>query len=274
MRRSPRKFLNHTGGLALIEFALIFPFLFVLLFAGIEVVRWIYIQQKLEKAGHVVSDVVARYMPAGVAPAGSPPGTVVAGQISVDEIVYNVFPIPARVMGTSSTGGVGGFSPPENQSIIITSVSHNNTGNVINWQIGAPGRFGIAANDYNQLAGCDLMQPVNCVKSVVNGLGVTQINPSVRGTVAGFNGDPFTPTGKNTKDQIAQFPLRDGENMIISEIFYKYTPLLTLFAEETHLENVTHISVILKPKIYAKRTFFTPRNGDLTALPPAYPVIP
>jgi hypothetical protein len=260
MIRSPRKFLNHTGGLAFIEFALVFPFLFVLLFGCVEVVRMIYIQQKVEKAGHVISDVVARYMPAT--------NTPTAGQISVDEINNNVFPIFGRIMGAPSTGGSGGFGQAANQAVIVTSISRIGGNDIINWQIASPG-----TNQDNQMDACDGLTPNNCTISVVNGRRVGQVSPSVRFQPADFRGDTATQTGGSVLQVMTNSSLLEGENMVISEVFFRYKPLLTLFLEDTNLASATHISVILKPRIYTKRTFFIPRNGALRALPPVFPLI-
>lgn len=238
MRRPLKHFLKHDGGVALFEFALVFPFLFVLLFGGIEVVRLLYIQQKVEKAGYVIADVITRYLPA-VNPLG-------AGQLSEAEMNTNIFPLFGRIMGE--------FKDPTKQAVIVTSVSMKSGTMSINWQISSPG-----ANTDNTMNTCDTFG--NCTTSIVNGATPGKANAAVIGTKPTFTGDAATVLGAS--------PLPDNENLIVTEVFFYYTPILQNLLQG--MSGVSHISFYLQPRIYAKRTFFTPRNGALAYLPTTFP---
>ena len=236
------RFLRSHQGVALIEFAIVFPFFFLLLFGGIEITRLILIQQKLEKAGYVLADIVTQYTPATA--------TAAAGEISVAEITSNVFPQLNRIMAP--------YADTTRQAAIMTSVEKLNGNLFIRWQIAGAG----------SLSGCDSQPTPTCVRSVVNDLPPSAITGAVRGTTPSFPGPEaaaiagFVPTVTNSA------------NFVVSEVFYQYQPIL-----QTLLQGVGGASTgaggfnfFLPARIYVKRTYFTPRNGSLLALPPTFPV--
>ena len=233
-----KRFLRHERGVALFEFVLVFPFLFVLMVGGIEVIKLMFIQQRIEKVGYVIGDVVTRYQPAT-----NPLGP---NQITELEMNTNVFPIFGRLMGQ--------MKDPTKQAVIVTSVSMKSGTMHINWQISSPG-----ANTDNTLNGCDTFG--NCTTSVVNGASPGGVNAGVKNTVPNFTGDAASV--------LAASPLPDNENMIVTEVFYMYTPVFQSLLQNTSA--VTHINFFLQPHLYAKRTFLTPRNGALIYLPPTFP---
>jgi Flp pilus assembly pilin Flp len=235
-----RRFLRQNEGVALIEFVLIFPFIFLLLFGSIETVRLMYIQQKLEKAGYVIADVITRYSPAA--------NPLVAGQISEAEMNANIFPILGRLMSE--------FKDPTKQAAIVTSIQKQAGVKRIMWQIASPS----GGSTDNTLTGCDAQAPANCVLSVVNGLSPGAITGAVVNTPTAF---PAAEEGV-----LATMP--DGENLIVSEVFFYYRPILQTVLQATG--GAFGTSFFLTPRIYIKRTYFVPRNGDLLKLPPTFPV--
>ncbi len=246
--RSPKKFLKAERGVALIEFALVFPFLFVLLFGCVEVIRLMYIHQKQEKAGYVIADVMTRYLPAT-----NPVG---AKQLTEAEVNTNIFPIFGRIMGEPLQGG---FKDATRQAIILTSVTKTATNMVINWQITSPN----PASTDNTLTTCDSVG--NCPKSIVNGAVPGPTSVAVKGTAATFTNDPTS----DAAGQLAANPMNTGENMIVSEVFFMYTPLLQNLLQG--MSSVSRINFFLQPHLYVKRTFFIPRNGSQLYLPPTFP---
>jgi len=248
-----KRFLIHRGGVALIEFALVFPVFFLLLFGGIEINRLILIQQKLEKAGYVVADIVTQYNPATL--------TAASGEISIDELNINVFPQLARMMEN--------YSDPNRQSTILTSLHiRPPTGTrivTIDWQIAGGG--GLSGT-------CDGLVPNTCAVSIVNGLAPSAITPAVRNTVATFP----TAEGANALALIKALPEGDGADytVVVNEVFYFYQPLLGSLVEDVGLaggNGFAGYKFYLKPKIYVKRTYFVPRiETKLFDLPPTFPV--
>lgn len=91
---------------ALIEFAIVFPILFVLLFGGIEVGRNILITLKVEKAGYVLTDILSQYAAAT--------GSRVAGEINTSTLDTQVFPQFSTIMGS--------YADDEKQRVIFTAV--------------------------------------------------------------------------------------------------------------------------------------------------------
>lgn len=55
-----RTFLHHEHGIAVTEFALIAPFLLLLLLGSIEIARYLQINQKADKIAYTAADVVAQ----------------------------------------------------------------------------------------------------------------------------------------------------------------------------------------------------------------------
>ena len=243
--RSHKRFLKHEGGVALIEFVLVFPFLFLLLFGGIEVIRLLYIQQKLEKAGYVIADVVTRYDPAQK--------PLQAGEISVAEMNTNVFPIMGRIMSE--------FKDPTKQAVIVTSIVNVSGTLKIQWQMGSPNP---GNTTYNSMSGTtDAFG--NTTKSMVNGLDVGAI------TAAVVNTTPTFP-GFSTESGLLTSGMPNGENVIISEVFFYYTPIMQSALQGVNTLFNSATPFYLSPKIYVKRTYFVPRNGNLVYLPPTFPV--
>lgn len=237
------RFLRSYHGVALIEFAIVFPFFFLLLFGGIEVTRLILIQQKLEKAGYVLADIVTQYQPATV--------TAAAGEVSAAEITNNVFPQLSRIMNP--------YADTTRQAAIMTSVEKLNGNLFVRWQIAGAG----------SLSGCDSQPIPTCVRSIVNNLAPAAITPAVRGTTPAFPAPEaaalagFVPTVTNSA------------NFVVSEVFYRYDPILQNLLRDVGgvSTGVGGFNFFLPSRIYVKRTYFTPRNGPLLALPPTFPVL-
>ncbi len=249
-----KQFLNHRGGVALIEFALVFPVFFLLLFGGIEITRLILIQQKLEKSGYVIADIVSQYRPATQIPA--------AGQISVAELNSNVFPQLPRMMET--------YSVPARQSAILTALRISGpvaTRTItIDWQ----------ATGGGTLSGtCDGLMPDTCAVSIVNGLAPASITNAVRGTTPTFP----TAEGVAARAFINAMPSQLASTdytLIVNEVFYFYRSLLGTLVRDVGVAGGTGFAgynFFLNPKIYVKRTYFVPRiEGKLFHLPPTFPV--
>ena len=122
LRRLKQKMLAlaaATQGVAMLEFAIVFPFFFLLLFGGIEITRLLIIQQQLERAGYTLADIVTQYTPATSAR--------VAGEINKTELVNNVFPQLSRIMSP--------YHDPTRQAIFITSIKKTAGQKLIQWQI-------------------------------------------------------------------------------------------------------------------------------------------
>lgn len=237
-------FLRSKHGVALIEFAIVFPFFFLLLFGGIEVTRLILIQQKLEKAGYVLADIATQYTPATL--------TAAAGEVSVAEITNNVFAQLSRIMDP--------YDDSTRQAAIMTSVEKLNGNLFIRWQIAGGG----------SLSGCDSEPTQNCVLSIVNNLAPSAITAAVSGTRPGgtFANDAATLAGV--------VPTQTGSvNLVVSEVFYRYDPILQSLLQGVGgaSTGVGGFNFFLPSRIYIKRTYFVPRNGPLLALPPAFPVL-
>lgn len=243
MRRPLFQFCRESGGVALIEFALVFPVFFVLLFGGIEISRLILIQQKLEKAGYVLADLVADTLPATTAGAN--------GEISAAEMTDNIFPVLGRIINP--------YGAPGRHVAIVTSVQSTGGALTINWQMAGGGT----------LSGCDTAPTPTCVRSIVNGLAPGDIGPAVAGQAA-----TFTPAENGLLAGYA--PLSGTGSIIVSEVFYAYQPILQQLLQEVGNaggEGFAGFDFFLPPRYYVKRTYFLPRKGDLPSLPPDFPVL-
>ncbi len=129
------RFARHTQGVALIEFALVTPFLLLLMLGAVELTRYSLVILKVQKSAYLITDVIAQY----------PPATLErkAGEINVTE-VQNVMNQYERLVGGDASKRV----------VILTSIDKLDAGvPVIRWQQSGGGTL---AND---------------VRSVVTGSG-------------------------------------------------------------------------------------------------------
>ncbi|MFM9889314.1 MAG: TadE/TadG family type IV pilus assembly protein [Rickettsiales bacterium] len=150
-----RTFLADCRAIALIEFAIVFPFLFVLLFGAIELGREGLIAQRVEKAGFVLSDITSQYPPAT--------GARNSDEISEAALVSDVLAQLQTMMG--------GYYSDDKQRIILTGLRREGGVVRIKWQKEGGGTLS------------------DGVVSSVNGLGPGAINASVKDTLASFAGD-------------------------------------------------------------------------------------
>lgn len=150
-----RQFLADRYAIALVEFAIVFPFLFVLLFGAIELGRNSLIAQRVEKAGFVLSDIASQFPPAT--------GERRSDEISQTALASDVFAQLQTMMG--------GYYSADKQRVILTGLRREGGVVRIKWQKEGGGNFS------------------DGVTSSVNGLGPGAINGNVRDTVASFSGD-------------------------------------------------------------------------------------
>ncbi|MEJ0009617.1 MAG: TadE/TadG family type IV pilus assembly protein [Alphaproteobacteria bacterium] len=212
-----RRFRHSPAGAALIEFALVAPLLLALLFGAVEFGRYVLITQKVEKSGYTLGNVLTQYTAADIA------------QQSTFDGVFNQY---ATVMAPYG-------SDPATQRVIFTSVTKDPSDHQvkIDWQKSGGGTL-------------DNGQTV----SIVDGLAASAIvgnNPAPE-QVATFSGNvnitnllvPGSSTG-----------MADGENMIVTEVFYQYKPLVAPLLKS--------VGITVTPTTLVRRTFMRPREGDL-----------
>lgn len=149
------RFLKAQRGVALIEFALVFPLIMVLLVGALEIGRGIIITQRVERAGYVMADVTSQYLPATEDRS--------AGEINEPVIRTEVLSQLSRIMGR--------FADPAQQAVIITSVQKQGAIKRIRWQVAGGGSLSAGAN------------------SVVNGLSPSAVGPGVRDQPTSFSGE-------------------------------------------------------------------------------------
>lgn len=129
MSRTKRMLFGETEGIALIEFAMVVPVLLVLVFASVELARWILIVQKVDKATYVLTDLVGQYKPASITGDINAPGhehDTEIGLINLEkEVLTQVDDMLAPFVKTSAN----------NYGIMLTSVQHSGTTDRIRWQV-------------------------------------------------------------------------------------------------------------------------------------------
>lgn len=188
MHRTPaHNFCKNESGIAVVEFAIIIPFIMALLMGAIEVTRFILITQKVEKVAVTIADVTSQ---------GS---TISTAQL--DNII-----IASQQVMLPYTFDTNGY-------VIITSVKQTGT---------------------------------------FSGTNPPRVNWQYRGggtwTQASLIGSPGTSATLPNN-----MTLFDKDNIIITEVFYSYTPL------------ISGNGVISGTSLY-KVGVFKPRLGDLSTL--------
>lgn len=157
-----------------------------------------------------------------------------ANEISEDNITGNVFPQLSRIMAPNNAN--------EDLRVIITSVVNTAVTPpptvTINWQIAGGGI----------LANADTF-------SIVNGLTPAAISPAVQNTPA-----TFTP-----EIMAGLADMQQGENMIVVEVFYNYQPIVSDILIRFGMPSLAQRTLV-------SRVYSMPREGNLLALPPSFPV--
>lgn len=155
MRQLLSRFGLDRRGVALIEMAIVTPFMLLLFLGGFEVVRYIILLQKVEKATYALANITAQYPPATY--------EFKDGEIDEDELRLNVFPQLQRIMAP--------YTDTNDYVAIVTSIRRESDEILVKWQMGGGGtRFGSS--------------------SVVNGAGPSDPpDAGVRDTAASFNAE-------------------------------------------------------------------------------------
>lgn len=177
-----RGFLGDSAGAALVEFAIMLPVLLLLLFGGVEIGRFVLLNQKLNRLSMNMGDLVSR-----------------SETISVAELT-EIFKAPAFIITPFVLGPA--------DAIVISSVARvgANPARVV-WQQKGPGAATATSN-------------VGNIGDLAN-----------------------MPAG---------FTLRDDQDVIVTEVFFAYTPMFLGMA--TPPANLYYFAVQ------------KPRNGSLTDL--------
>ena len=180
-----RGFLKDRRGGVMVEFAFMMPVLVMVMLAGVDVVRFAMLQQKLNRAAVTMADLVSQYTS--------------MSETQLSHLFLAVEPVIAPV-------GLGG-----NGRVIVSSISKADAASpiLVDWQRAGAGTATATSN-------------------------------------FGTQGGPATlPAG---------FTVGDGENLIVAEVFYDFTPLL--------------YPVLVPPRRVEHHAMFRPRFGVLSALNP------
>ena len=237
MRQIIKKLIKSEQAVALIEFAIVFPVMALLLFGGVELTRYILIIQKVEKTAYAMTNMVAQMSPAT--------HTGGAGQISNTEMngVFNQF---YGLMQPYSDGSIGNVT---NGIVSFDSVIHITAGNknMIRWERTGGGTC----------ATCDARPSI-----VIPGSYPGTINhmfSTVPGTFYNCNIASFNA---HYSAQLAG--MLDHENFIVGQIYFQYVPLLA------HIGVSEGMTMLLPSRLITRAFFLHPRNGDLLDADPAF----
>lgn len=218
------RFWRREQGIALMEFALVLPFLLLLMLGGIELTRFMLISQKVDKASYALADITNQYPPATK---DRTPGEISVAQMN--DVVFEQFKMLMEPYDVSGHG-----------SVTITSVVKEAGEARIKWQVSGGGDYSGTGTE-SALSG---MNP-----STVNSSG-----PSLKNRIV--TADASISTGIAAMDE--------GENMIVSEIYYFYKPLASDILEGLSF------SVDLGETLLVRRSFTNPRIGEMHCLPETF----
>lgn len=204
MRRFFHRFVSAERGLAFIEFALVAPFILLVLFGGIELTRYMLIVQKVDKTAYAMADLVAQLDPATAQRRD--------GEIDIDEMNNVVFRQLQALMAP--------YDASTNGSVIISSIRRERDVTRIKWQIASQSGY----TDAETI-------------SIVSGLtpaGVNSNAASLRDRAASFTGEEAV----QINDMLGY------ENMIVSEVFFRYSPILAnLLGNDTYAFRLTETTL-------------------------------
>lgn len=134
-----RRFFAARDGVAFIEMAFVAPFLILLFIGGYELVRYLVILQKVEKATYALANITAQYPPTTAEPAD--------GQIDEEELRSNVFPQLQRIMDP--------YDDTSQYVAILTSIRKEDDDVLVKWQMGGGGSLGSVVSIVNQASPSD-----------------------------------------------------------------------------------------------------------------------
>lgn len=171
-------------GVAALEFALVLPFLLLVLLGGFEVARFLRVQQKVEKVAFTIADVAGQADPSD--------GINIQQVFAAVEQIMKPFPF-------------------KSDGVVIMSSAYKDTTKTkpeVRWQCKNDGQLNSASK-----------------------------------------------VGKEGKDAIlpAGFVLEDKDNIIVTEVFYRFTPIFK--------------TVFTGPFVVYRTALFRPRLGALTSAP-------
>lgn len=131
------------------------------------------------------------------------------------------------------------YDGDDRQVVIFSSLSKRPADNqiIVNWQRAVGGSF---SNEETV--------------SIVNGRNANAANGSPNGLPATLSGDVAAQLRPGLASGMAR-----NENMIVAELFYRYEPVFAGVLAAIGFERFAETSATV-----ARRTFFHPRNGDLT----------
>lgn len=176
-----KRFLKATAGTFAIELAFVTPVLTGLLLGGVEVSRFVLLNQKIERTSATLADLVSQ------------------AEILTEADLANLFEASVNVMSPFSLDVVG--------QAIVTSVSA--TGGdpaIVRWQ-----------------------------------------------RVYGVQGSPSAVGVEGAEAQLPPpFFVRDGESIIVTEVYYSFTPFI--------------LTGLIEPKVLYNLALLRPRYGRLTSI--------
>lgn len=239
MKKLIKTLLNDKRGVAFLEFALAVPLLILLFVGAVEIARYVIILQKAERSAYVISNITDQYTPITFSDKPS--------EIDPDALKNQIF--------TQLKINMEPYGDDKNVIAIITSLSKitNGAGNGslnINWQAAGGGQLGIATDTK--------------ITSIINGLDAASVNNGApNGTAAGTK--PTFPSSKRPLMDGALASMRNGENMLIVEVFHNYTPILSSVVKNLGMGS-------LSQQVISSTTYSRPRYGNLiTLVRPAEP---
>lgn len=153
-----RRLFRHQQGVALMEMAFVMPFLLLLMYGAIEVVRFISISQRVDKAAFTIANIVTQY----------PPATPLrqSGEIDLPELNNNVFPQVVRMMDP--------YRETADMVAIIASVRRESDVSMLKWQVAGGGTLSAQ------------------VTSVIGDRPLAQISPASWNSPANFSDEAGT----------------------------------------------------------------------------------
>lgn len=177
-----------TQGAAFIELAFVLPLLLLLIFASVEMSRYIIIGQKVDKVAYTLADIITQATPGNE----TPPGPDALTRDELDRILANLNTLMAP------------YPRPNASTVVATSVRRD--GNLpprVKWQRAGGGTI----NDPDLRSDVNDIQ-INAITPAVKNMDA-QFTPEIRNVMAGYGG------------------MLPNENMIVVEVFYRFEPIYT-----------------------------------------------
>ncbi len=246
MKKTCKKLFRNSEGIALIEFVMVFPILFMLVFVVFELTRYIIIMQKLDKATYVLTDIVGQMDSATMTGSNGNHNNEI-GVRALEDNVLNRF---SDILAPFDDNGHG----IRISSVVVSNPSGTAATSKLRWRMekpfGSPTVMTMPASLASSAAPANFLQNGASVGNTTTCYDISWTDSAIQQSLDGTSGGASA---------------YDGENFILGEFYYQYTPIMQPLI--TAVTGIFGMNSGIFGATLRRDAFLIPRAGFLLDLP-------